>query len=152
MACRVREAYRVRRVYCLLHDQGAFSIRMSWQDAVVFYPRTTILVRLTDPARTIFATKPFQVYAFSCLVSFVSRDETHLAIAERLMSTVVWPHAGQHTILQPFCRGQERQAALDCGSKRYPHIGQVNCERLMFPIRSTSIPDTTIRLSGMPWA
>ena len=125
---------------------------MACRTDLAFFDRATIHDRLTDPARKIFATKLVWVYAFSCCDSFGSRDETHLASVERLVSTVVWPHAGQHTILQLMCRGHELQAVMVSGSKRCPHSGQVIREALMLPIRSVSGNDTTIRQSGKTMA
>jgi hypothetical protein len=146
---------RARRVCAAFWDgarQRACPVRMASRVGLTFLDRATILDRLTDPARKIFATKSVWVYAFSCCDSFVSRDETHLASAERLVSTVVWPHAGQHTILQFLCRGQELQAVMVSGSKRCPHSGQMNSDALILPIRSVSELDSAIHLSGMTMA
>ena len=117
-----------------------------------FPDREPILDRLSGHARKTFATKFVWVYAFSCCDSFGSRDETHLASVERLVSTVVWPHAGQHTILQLLCRGQELQAMIAFGSKRCPQRGQVTREALILPIRSVSGHDSAIRQSGRTMA
>lgn len=79
-------------VCCAFEDavrQMACPVRMAYRGDLAFPDQTTVLDRLTAPARRIFATKAVWVYAFSCCDSFGSRDETHLASAERLVSTVV---------------------------------------------------------------
>jgi hypothetical protein len=56
---------------------------------LTFSNREPIPDPLFGHARRIFATTSVWVYAFSCRGSFGSRDATHLASVERLVSTVV---------------------------------------------------------------